>query len=232
LRRSRWLGGTLEGEVPLTGEGTLQARYGSRSLFSLSAIPWGYAWVFPKGESLSVGIARFRSGRVDLRRALFREMDRLGIRLDGVRLHGHPVPIYRAPPWPFWRGRAQERLSTRRCLLVGDAAGLVDPFIGEGIRYAIKSAELAAAIIVAAGDLSSYERAIWQEMGHSLATAGLTAGLYYRLPRLCYQLGIRNPAAIRQFEGVMAERSRYQGIGRRVIAATGRWLLGGPRGAA
>jgi geranylgeranyl reductase family protein len=226
LRPKRRLGGTLEAEVPLNGNGALQAAHGSRSVFSLSAIPWGYAWVFPKGDSLSVGIARFRPGRVDLRRALFREMDRLGVCLAGARLHGHPLPIYRAPPWPFWRGHPQERLATRCCLLVGDAAGLVDPLIGEGIRYAIESGELAAAAI-SRDDLAGYEAAIWREIGHSLATAGLTAGLVYRLPWLCYQLGVRNPAAIQQFLRVMEERSSYEGIGRRVIAATVRWLLAG-----
>ena len=228
LRPNRRLGGTLEAEVPLSGNGALQAEYGSRSVFSLSVVPWGYAWVFPKGESLSVGIARFRPGRLDLRLALQQEMARLGIRLDGARLHGHPLPIYQAPPWPFWRGGPQERLATRRCLLVGDAAGLVDPLIGEGIRYAIQSAELAAAAIIR-DELAGYEAAIWREIGHSLATAGLTAGLYYRLPWLCYQLGIRNPAAIQQFLHVMEEKSSYQGIGRLVIAATLRWLLHGQR---
>jgi geranylgeranyl reductase family protein len=224
LRPNRRLGGTLEAEVPLNGNGALQAEYGSRSVFSLSVIPWGYAWVFPKGASLSVGIARFRPGRADLRRVLQQEMDRLGIRLDGLRLHGHPIPIYRAPPWPLWGGHLQERLSTRRCLLVGDAAGLVDPFIGEGIRYAIKSAELAA-VAIASDDLTGYGAAIWREVGHSLATAGLTAGMVYRLPWLCYQLGVRNPAVIQEFLRVVEDKSSYEGIGRRVIAATGRWFL-------
>jgi len=226
LRPKRRLGGTLEAEVPLNGNEALQAAYGSRSVFSLSVIPWCYAWVFPKGDSLSVGIARFRPGRANLRRALRQEMDRLGVCLDSVRLHGHPLPIYRTRPWPFWRGQPQERLATRRCLLAGDAAGLVDPLIGEGIRYAIKSAELAAAAI-SGDDLTGYEAAIWREIGHSLATAGLTAGLVYRLPWLCYQLGVRNPAAILEFLRVMEERSSYEGLGRRVIAATMRWLMGG-----
>jgi geranylgeranyl reductase family protein len=225
LRPNRRLGGTLEAQVPLNGDRALQAEYGRRAVFALSVVPWGYAWVFPRGDSLSVGIGRFRPGRLDLRLALRREMDRLGIRLDGADLHGHPLPSYQAPPWPFWRGQPQERLATRRCLLVGDAAGLVDPLIGEGIRYAIKSAGLAAEAI-AGGDLTGYERAIWQEIGHSLATAGLTAETHYRLPWLCYHLGVRNPAVIQQLVQVLVERSSYQGLGRRVIAATGRWLLG------
>ncbi len=239
LRQGRRLGGTLEAEVPLGANDALQGEYGDRAVFALGAIPWGYAWVFPKGDSLSVGIARMRPGREDLRTALQREMNRLGIGLEGARLHGHPLPCYRVPPWPLWSGGGkafqgifaadswpQERLSTRHCLLVGDAAGLVDPFIGEGIRYAIGSAWLAAKAILR-DDPSGYEVEIWQEFGHSLATAGLVANIYYHLPWLSYQIGLRNPATVDLLKDVLAERASYEGIGRRLVAATLPWLLGG-----
>jgi flavin-dependent dehydrogenase len=226
LRRKPRFGGTLEAEVPLKGDGILQAAHGERAIFSMSVIPWGYAWVFPKGESLSVGIGRFRPGRADLRAGLQREMDRLGIPLNGARFHGHPLPCYHAPPWPLWNRRSQERLSTRRCLLVGDAAGLVDPLLGEGIRYAITSARLAAESILH-DDLSGYEAAIWREIGHSLATAGLAANTYHRLPRLGYQIGLRNPATVRLLVDVLTERSSYEGIGRRMLAAMAHWFLEG-----
>jgi flavin-dependent dehydrogenase len=238
LRQGRRLGGTLEAEVPLSGNGALQEEYGDRAVFAMGVIPWGYAWVFPKGDSLSVGIARMRPGREELRRALQREMDRLGISLEGARLHGHPLPCYRVPPWPLWSGVGkrfrrifaagswpQERLSTRHCLLVGDAAGLVDPFIGEGIRYAIGSAWLAAEAILR-DDLSGYEAEIWQEFGHSLATARLVANVYYHLPWMSYQIGLRNPATMHHLKDVLTERSSYEGIGRRLVAATVPWLLG------
>jgi geranylgeranyl reductase family protein len=224
LRRKRRLSGALEAEVPLDDQASLQAEYGSRAVFSLGVIPWGYAWVFPKGDHLSVGIGRFRPGRADLRAALQREMARLGISLDGVKLHGHPLPCYRTRSWPFWRGRPQEPLSTRRCVLVGDAAGLVDPLFGEGIRYALHNARLAAEAI-GRDDLSGYEAVIWQEMGHSLATAGLTAYTYYRLPWLCQQFGLRNPGVVRQFAGLLTDQCNYQGIGWRLIWLTARWLL-------
>jgi geranylgeranyl reductase family protein len=226
LRRKPQFGSTLETEVHLKGNGALKAEYGERAVFSMSAIPWGYAWVFPKGDSLSVGIGHFRPGRVDLRAGLQREMGRLGIPLNGAKLHGHPLPCYHAPPWPLWQRRWHERLSTRRCLLVGDAAGLVDPLIGEGIRYAITSARLAAESILR-DDLSDYEVAIWREIGHSLATAGLAAYTYHHLPQLGYHIGLRNPATIRLLVDVLTERSSYEGIGRRMLAAMARWLLGG-----
>jgi flavin-dependent dehydrogenase len=223
LRQKRQLGGTLEAEVPLE-DAWLKSEYGDRATFSFGVLPWGYAWVFPKKDCLSVGIGRFRPGKVKLRSALETEMKRLGISLAGIPAYGHPLPFYQAPMWPFWSDDSQEPIATRRCLLVGDAAGLVDPFIGEGIRHAMTSARLAAEAIFQ-GDLSGYERAVWQEIGHDLATSGLLAGVYYRLPGLCYEIGVRNPEVIQQFVDVLTERSRHQGIGRRIVAATARWLL-------
>lgn len=227
LRRRRF-GGSLEAEVPLT-DPRLRAEYGSRALFSLGIVPWGYIWVFPKGDSLSIGIGQFRPGRLDLRSILHHEMARLGIKLEGVALQGYPIPCYQAPPWPLWRLQPPEKLSTRRCILVGDAAGLVDPFLGEGIRYAISSGRLAAAAIVQ-DNLSGYESNIWRKIGHSLATAGLLAGFFYCFQKLGYRLGVSNPATIRQFVGVLTERFSYQGSGRRLLAATVAWLCIRSRG--
>ncbi len=255
LRPNRRLGGTLEVEVPVDGRDDVPAlepepvREGARvvgfvgdplessrseqnpssprtqAIFSLGVVPGGYAWVFPKGDLLSVGVGRFRPGRVDLRGALRRELRCQGIDPDGLRPVGHPIPCYRARSWLLWRVKPQETLSTRRCLLVGDAGGLVDPLLGEGIRYAIASARLAARAI-ANDDLTGYEMAIWREIGHSLATADRTARLFYRWQKRCFQLGVRNPMIVRHFADLLADRMGYQGIGRRLATATVQRLLG------
>jgi geranylgeranyl reductase family protein len=233
-RVARWLGlnvgqrlgGTLEAEVPLEGNGGLAARYGQQAVFLLGAIPWGYGWVFPKGEHLSAGVGRVRQGRADLRAALQREMQGLGIPLDRARIHGHPLPCYQARPWPFWRAGGRPKLATRRCLLVGDAAGLVDPLVGEGIRYALASGRLAAEAI-SVDDLSGYGQSIWQQIGHSLSTAAAAAKLYYRFPRLCFELGVRNPDVVEQFVGILSERFSYQGIGWRILTNTLGWAARG-----
>ena len=227
LRRERQLGGSLEAEVPLDGSGALAQAYGNRAVFAMGCISWGYAWVFPKGDTLSVGIGRVRQGRADLRKALHCAMERLGICLDDAKVYGHPLPCYQTPRWPWGRG-AQEALSSRRCVLVGDAAGLLDPLIGEGIRYAIVSARLAAEAI-AADDLAGYEAAIWREIGHSLATAGMVANTYYRRPRLSHLIGLSNPATVRHILNILLEKASYEGIGRRLFGAAVGWLLFGNR---
>jgi len=234
LRAGRQWGGTLEAEVPLEGNPELRSRYGHRAVFALGVVPDGYAWVFPKAEALSVGIGRFRPGRCNLRALLAREMDRLGIPLHGAGLHGHPLPAYQILPWPSWGWAAwrttgdgpQERLSTRRCVLVGDAAGLVDPLLGEGIRYALASGRLAAEAI-ARDDLSGYDQAVWRKVGHSLATAGEVARIFHLVPLLGYVVGVRNPAVIRYFVELLSGRTSYVGSGRRIIwsSLTLGWLF-------
>ena len=68
-----------------------------------------------------------------------------------------------AGAWPL--GHRVTRRAGRGWLLVGDAAGFLDPFTGEGLHRALVSAELAAAAIVAhrrgrAGAFGAYERAM------------------------------------------------------------------------
>jgi geranylgeranyl reductase family protein len=227
LRGGRQWGGTLEAEVPLDARGELRSRYGQRAVFALGVVPDGYAWVFPKAEVLSVGIGRFRPGRSNLRALLVQEMDRMGLPLADASVHGHPLPSYQILPWPSWGWAAwrttgdgpQERLSTRRCLLVGDAAGLVDPFLGEGIRYAMMSSRLAAEAI-ARDDLSGYDQAVWRAIGHSLATAGEVARIFHLVPPLGYILGARSPAVVRLFVELLSGRRSYIGTGRRIIWST------------
>jgi geranylgeranyl reductase family protein len=224
LRQTRALSGCLEAEVPLNGNKALQAKHGDRALLAFGCTPWGYAWIFPKGDHLSVGIAQMQRRRVDLRPALRQTMEQAGIRPDGIKAYGHPLPCYQVPAWPIWRFRQQERLSTRRCVLVGDAGGLVDPLIGEGIRHAIASARLAARAIVQ-DDLAGYEAAVWEEIGHNLATAKMISDLFYWLPKLSYLLGVLNPKTVQYIVDIIAGKHSYVGIGRQILRATATWPM-------
>lgn len=76
--------------------------------------------------------------------------------------HGRPTDDV-AGAWPL--GHRVTRRAGRGWLLVGDAAGFLDPFTGEGLHRALVSAELAAAAISArghgrAGAFGAYERAM------------------------------------------------------------------------
>jgi len=196
LRQRKVLGAAIEAEVPVDGQ-TL-AEYAQTALFEFGTVPGGYLWIFPKKEHLSVGIAVFDKSRADLRGILRGEMTKFGIELDGIPLHAHPLPVH-------WY---HERLATERTLLVGDAAGLVDPFLGEGIRYAVRSARLAAEAI-AEDEVKVYTSRVQQKIGTGLRRARWLARLFYGLPRLCFLLSVRHPRVVQTFADMLDERATY-----------------------
>lgn len=102
----------------------------------------GYAWNFPKADGLSLGIGGFIKGKqkdeIGLPKKLKHYVQQFAVEhLNQQYLHGHPIQIY--------SGRHQ--LVHRRIILIGEIAGCVDPLTAEGIRPAIKSGYLAAAVI-------------------------------------------------------------------------------------
>lgn len=101
---------------------------------------WGYGWVFPKKDTLTVGIGGLHAKNPELKK-VFHEflMARFGAIPEG-KIKGHHLPFgdYRKVP-----GRGN-------VLLCGDAAGLVEPITGEGIAFAMQSGLYAAEAIIEA----------------------------------------------------------------------------------
>jgi geranylgeranyl reductase family protein len=204
LRRGKVMGAAIEAEVPL--DQSAIADWTETALFEFGALRYGYLWIFPKSEHLSVGIGTFRKSKAKLRDTLRQEMAKFGISLDGVTLHGHPLPIY----------IRSGKLNTARSLLVGDAAGLMDPLSGEGIRYAVKSARLAVEAIIR-GELDRYTAWVQGEIGANLSRACWVAALFYGLPRLCFHLGARNPKVTRLLAEILNDRATYFDLSRHIL---------------
>jgi geranylgeranyl reductase len=94
-----------------------------------------YAWIFPHGETASVGVGSANKG-FSLRRAVGDL--RAAAFLDGaqtVRREGAPIPMKPLRRWD----------DGRDTVLAGDAAGVVAPASGEGIYYAMAGGRFAAA---------------------------------------------------------------------------------------
>jgi geranylgeranyl reductase family protein len=116
------------------------------AVIELGVVPGGYGWVFPKGDHANVGVGGWGAEGPRLRAHLARVADAHGIEHAALRdLRGHRLPMRRL-------GSTAAR---DRVLLVGDAAGLVDPLSGDGMYEAFVSAELAAEAILG-GDLEGY----------------------------------------------------------------------------
>jgi flavin-dependent dehydrogenase len=134
----------------------------------------------------------------ELQSVLGRVMQRFGIPIQEQTSHGHPVPIY---------GQS-EPLGTHRSLLVGDAAGLVDPFTGEGIRFAIKSGRLAAQAILSELP-ENYTARVNQSIGSTLRMGSVMRQVFYQFQNTWFELALRNPAVSQALVDMFADRIGY-----------------------
>lgn len=194
LRKEKILLGAIEVEAPVPPE--ILHQYKDRPAFFFGEIDMGYLWIFPKADHLSVGVGALHPRPGELQAALRRVMERCHIPLQGLPLHGHPVPIY----------TRRERLSTPRVLLVGDAAGLVDPLSGEGIRHAVHSGRIAAQAILS-GRIQQYDDEIYRQIGAGHRAMWAVSKFVYRHPAASFNLAVRNPFARQAFVDFLSERS-------------------------
>ena len=119
--------------------------------FYMGLTPAGYGWIFPKGDYLSVGAGSLLNeiGQVKM---MFPNFINKVNKIGNIKLQNpdwHLVPI----------GGKNRSISEGRTILVGDAAGFVDPLIGEGITYAILSGKNAAISIKTAIETREPEKA-------------------------------------------------------------------------
>lgn len=111
-----------------------------RVIFNYFYLPAGYGWIFPKGNNLlACGVGSWSARKLPLKKIMQRYIaDSIGQRhIHSITQHGHPIPAY----------SGSRQLATARVCLAGDAAGLVDPVSGEGIRNALHSGMLAASAV-------------------------------------------------------------------------------------
>lgn len=112
-------------------------------------------------------------------------------------------------------------------MLVGDAAGLADPFTGEGIRLAIKSGRLAAQAILS-GHPEQYPTMVDQEIGVSQTFALRLSWFFYHFPGLCFTFGASNPFSTQAFTDLLADRAGYPMVILRLFASLPLyWLTAG-----
>jgi len=176
----RRVGVALEGNVSYVH--AREERWRGRAVVELGSVPGGYAWVFPKGDHVNVGVGGWESEGPRLREHLDRACAEYGLpaeRLAGVR--GYRLPM-RRPGDRALRGRA---------LLVGDAAGLVDPFSGDGIYEALVSARLGAESALEllegrAQSLDDYGHKLDAALGRTLAASWKAKLALERFPRLVF----------------------------------------------
>ena len=209
------LGGGIVHGVALEANYPHEARFAGSMTLEMAAIPGGYGWVFPKGDHVNVGVGGDEEHGPRLRAALREMCEAYGVDPDAaVETRGYRLPMRT-------RGTVLQRDKTAA---IGDAAGLVDPFSGDGMYEAFLSAQLAAEAILA-GDLGAYPAAVERRIA-PLHQWGWGAKLAFtRFPRVTYEVA-RLPATFRAVEkllrGELATPAAARGLERaavRLVAA-------------
>ena len=205
------VGVALEGNLPHTK--TDPKRYDGRVALKLGIVPGGYGWVFPKADHVNVGVGGWGSEGPNLREYLRRLCAEHGARIDDLEdVRGYRLPL-RSPKATLARGRA---------LIVGDAAGLIDPISGDGMYEGFLSSQLASGAVL---DLLAGREQALDPYGprlakllatHLWASWGVKAALD-RFPRATFTLagtGVVWSAVERLLSGDVPDVAAVRGLAR------------------
>ena len=134
----------------------------------------GYIWVFPRPDHLSAGIAAKmgETSTADLRRRLEQWLSENDFSLEGARFYSHILPAFRAQTLD------EMDVCGEGWTMIGDSAGLVDPITGEGLYYALRSAELCAEALLTEQP-SQYRERLQEEILPELKLAARVSQRFY-----------------------------------------------------
>ncbi len=196
--------------VRLKGRGNLQP---GTTRFEFGLVRHGFAWAFPITEGVNIGIGSFLGDNSDSSDAVLNQLlPSLGFApTDGTRQQS----LLRV-----WNGH--HNLHGDGVIVIGDAASLCDPFLAEGLRPALLSGFEGARSIIhwldnETNDLKNYTQAMKSKWGESMAWGRRIAQVFYRFPKIGYELGIKRPTAPQRIAQILSGEMGYGDIAQRVI---------------
>lgn len=180
----------------------IQDRLGSLLDIHFGIADGGYGWIFPHRGYYSVGIGGLASRLLHTRQIMRSFLLENGFGQNQI-IHGHTIPL----------GERRTSIARDRVLLAGDSAGLVDPFTGEGIYYALLSGGLAARTIAEEQEqdvASVYERRCDKELGEELRYALLLSRALHSRPEAFSWILEQHDEVIDRYIEIPAARRSYK----------------------
>lgn len=136
-KETRKLIPALEYEVTVSKEDF--KRFSKSVRFDIDAVPFGYAWCFPKKNHLSLGVLTTKKSKINLKEYYQKYLQSIGIQnITKEEAHGFQIPI--AP--------RTDGFVKNNVFLIGDAAGFAEPITAEGISNAILSGKYVAEALI------------------------------------------------------------------------------------
>jgi flavin-dependent dehydrogenase len=208
-------------EVELAATPADQERWRGRVLLDWGPFPGSYGWVFPKDDELTVGVIMAKGHGADTKRYLRDFVERLGLTDRRVLRDSGHLTRCRTPDSPLRNGRV---------LVVGDAAGLLEPWTREGISYALRSGIWAGQAAAEIKDnnnietLSAYERSVAGELQPEMIAGRRLLGAFARHPSIVHK-AMSSALGWRAFSGFCrGDFSMSGALGRPMVRAALRLL--------
>ncbi len=209
----------IEGEVKVKGKAF--NRVSDEILFDFGSVPYGYGWIFPKADHLSLGVGGLKKmvKNPRLYYSLFLSDQYLLDDIKSERKFGYTIPIF----------DGESRITSSRTMLAGDAAALVDPFLGEGIYYAIRSGQIAAEvaenILHGSTTTASYQERIAQEIYPEFQYARKIGMVFYTFPKIGYELLKRYPEFYELIFDIVRGEASYEQLWNKMKSKSGIEIL-------
>ena len=182
--------------------------------FEFGIIKNGFAWAFPLRNGVNIGMGTFLGNKnsISVQEILKSFLPDLGFDVSEV--------IGKEKKLRIWNGHS--KLNGEGILLVGDAASLCDPFLAEGLRPALMSGFEAAKYLVYwldgdVNNLDDYTKTMQNNWGNSMAWGKRISQVFYRFPKVGYQLGVKRPTAPKRIAQILSGEMSYEDIAKRVI---------------
>jgi flavin-dependent dehydrogenase len=178
----------------------------------------GYVWIFPRADHFSAGICGKLNGQstAELRRLLEKFLDDCGLEFERAKFFAHVLPSLRAATL------REAVVSGEGWAMIGDAAGFVDPITGEGLYYAMRSAEMVSQALLAERP-ESYPALLRQDFLPELEIAARVADRFYSgrwMGHAIIERMVQFTEYSRGFRGVMCDlfsgSQGYVGLRRRL----------------
>lgn len=218
----------LEVELEAGGQ---EARWEGRVHLDWGTDPGTYAWVFPKGDTLTVGVIQARGKAPATREYLARFVTQMGLAsLPEATSSGH-LTRTRTTGSPLSRGRV---------LVAGDAAGLLEPWTREGISFAVRSGQYAGrsvaggvGVAIDAAEVgedpaavrTAYDAAVGATLAQEMAAGRIALRAFERNPALMHHIVARTGRGWREFtrltggDATLADALRHRSVRWGLLAA-------------
>ncbi|WP_309494359.1 geranylgeranyl reductase family protein [Phormidium yuhuli] len=190
--------------------------------FAFGQVKNGFIWQFPKADGFSVSTSTFLGGENKKLPQLLQEYaDRVGLPQGNRQVQESLMAL--------WDG--DRPLHSQNALLIGEAAGFVDPLTAEGIRPCLYSGMTAAEAIdhALSGDINAlegYSQTVQDVWGADMAWAARLAAALYRLPGIAYKVAIKQPIATQIMLKILCGELRYSKVANRALRRLSGGIMG------